>query len=62
MEFLEPFAKHSFLPNSALCSKFYPLNIIYMPAVKFFACLDFERKSKFLQKAPLLIFFGLETG
>ncbi|MEE4314068.1 MAG: hypothetical protein V2J11_06195, partial [Desulfofustis sp.] len=43
----EPFAKPSFRPNSALCSKFYPRNIMYMPAVKFFACLDFERKSKF---------------
>jgi hypothetical protein len=41
----EPFAKRSFLPNSALCSKFYPRNINHMPVVKFLACLDFERKS-----------------
>jgi hypothetical protein len=39
---LEPLAKLSFYPNSALCSKFYPRNISYMPVVKFFACLDFE--------------------
>ncbi len=32
-------------PTSALCSKFYPRNINSMPVVKFFACLDFERKS-----------------
>ena len=47
---LEPFAKWSFLPNSALCLKFYPRNIRYMPAVKFFACLDFERKSSFCKR------------
>mgnify|MGYP001819221722 CR=1 FL=1 len=41
----EPFAKRSFRPNSALCSKFYPRYINYMPVVKFLACLDFERKS-----------------
>ncbi len=41
----EPFAKRSFRPNSALCSKFYPRNINHMPVVKFLACLDFERKS-----------------
>ena len=41
----EPFAKQSFRPNSALCSKFYPRNINHMPVVKFLACLDFERKS-----------------
>jgi hypothetical protein len=46
----EPFAKQSFRPNSALCSKFYPRNIMYMPAGKFFACLDFERKSKFCKR------------
>jgi len=33
---------------SALCSKFYPRNINYMPAVKFFAGLDLEQKSSFL--------------
>ena len=35
----------SFRPISALCSKNNPRNINYMPAVIFFACLDFERKS-----------------
>jgi hypothetical protein len=35
-------------PISALCSKFYPRNISYMPAVKFIACLELERKSSFL--------------
>jgi hypothetical protein len=47
---VEPFAKQSFRPNSALCSKFYPQNINYMPVVKFFACLDFERKSTFCKR------------
>ena len=46
----EPLVKWSFRPNSALCSKFYPRNITYMPAVKFFACLDFERKSSFCKR------------
>ena len=41
----EPLAKLSFCPISALYSKFYPRNIKYMPAVKFFTCLDFEQKS-----------------
>ena len=41
----EPFAKHSFRPNSALCSKFYPRNINHIPVVKFLAWFDFERKS-----------------
>ncbi len=30
--------------------KFYPRNINYMPAIKFFACLDFERKSSFCKR------------
>jgi hypothetical protein len=34
-----------FCPISALCSKFYPRNINYIPVVKFFACLDLEQKS-----------------
>mgnify|MGYP001827521539 FL=1 len=42
---LEPFAKQSFRPNSALCSKFYPRDINYMSVVKFLAWFDFERKS-----------------
>jgi hypothetical protein len=50
----EPFAKQSFRPNSALCSKFYPRNINYMPVVKFFACLDFERKSKFCKRLSVV--------
>ena len=32
-----------FFPNSALCSKNYPRNINYMPAVIFFASLDFGK-------------------
>ncbi|MBW2199385.1 MAG: hypothetical protein JRF71_00905 [Deltaproteobacteria bacterium] len=40
--------KRSFCPISALCSKFYPRNINYIPAVKFFAGLDLEQKSSFL--------------
>ena len=39
MNTIEPLAKLSFCPISALCSKFYPRNISYMPAVKFFTCL-----------------------
>ncbi|HSL41383.1 MAG TPA: hypothetical protein VK857_13495, partial [Desulforhopalus sp.] len=46
----EPFAKQSFRPTSALYSKFYPWNINHMPVVKFFACLDFERKSMFCKR------------
>ncbi len=45
-----PLAKWSFHPNSALRSKFYLRNIQYNPAVKFFACLDFERKSSFCKR------------
>ncbi len=40
-----------FRPGSSLRSKFYPRNINYMSAVKFFACLDLERKTEFF-KAP----------
>jgi len=40
--------KRSFCPISALYSKYYPRNINYMPAVKFFAGLDLEQKSSFL--------------
>jgi hypothetical protein len=32
-----------FSPNSALCSKNYPRNINYIPAVIFFASLDFGK-------------------
>jgi len=38
------FEKLPFRPIAALCLKFYHRNINYMPAVKFFACLDLERK------------------
>jgi hypothetical protein len=58
---IEPLAKWSFHPNSALCSKFYPRNISYMPAVKFFACLDFERKSSFCKSLSCL-FFSAEVN
>ena len=37
----EPLAKVPFRPNSALCSKFYPWNIIYMPILKFFHMLSY---------------------
>jgi hypothetical protein len=40
--------KWSFCPISALCSKNNSRNIKYMPAVIFFACLDFEQKSSFM--------------
>ncbi len=33
---LEPLAKWSSCPNSALCSNFYPWNINYMTVVNFF--------------------------
>jgi hypothetical protein len=45
--------KWSFRSTSSLYSKFYPRNISYMPAVKFFVCLDFERKSLFF-KTPII--------
>jgi len=32
-----------FFPNSALCSKNYPRNINQMPAIIFFASLDFGK-------------------
>jgi len=41
----EPVALMSFRPISSLYEKFYPRNINYMPVVKFFVCLDLERKS-----------------
>jgi hypothetical protein len=40
--------KWSFCPISALCSKNNPRNINYMPVVIFFACLDLEQKSSFM--------------
>jgi hypothetical protein len=40
--------KWSFCPISTLCSKNNPRNINYMPAVIFFACLDLEQKSLFM--------------
>jgi len=46
--YLMPIQKRSFCPISALCSKFYPRNINDMPVVKFFAGLDLEQKSSFL--------------
>ena len=45
--YLVPIKKRSFCPISALCSKYYPRNINYMPAVKFFAGLDLEQKASF---------------
>jgi hypothetical protein len=51
---LEPLVKRFFRPNSSLCSKIYPRNIGYIPAVKFFACLDFERKSLFCKRLSIL--------
>ena len=30
-------------PTSSLCSEFYPRNIKYMPVVKFFERVEFER-------------------
>jgi hypothetical protein len=42
--------KMIFSPNLFVMLKFYPRNINYMPAVKFFACLDLERKSSFCKR------------
>jgi len=42
-----------FFPNSALCSKNYPRNINQMPAVIFFASLDLEQKSLFMDGQTL---------
>ena len=54
MLYLWASCKKAFSANSLLASKLYPRNIIYMPVVKFFGCLDFEQKSSFC-KRPLLI-------
>jgi hypothetical protein len=57
IRYLVPIHKWSFCPLSALCSKNNPRNITHMhpkgiscgaPAVIFFACLDIEQKSSFL--------------
>ena len=40
--------KWSFCPISALCEKNNPRNIRHMPVVIFFACLDLEQKSLFM--------------
>jgi len=45
---LVSFHKWFFCPISALCSKNNPQNIKHMLAVIFFACLDIEQKSSFL--------------
>jgi len=53
----DAFIRHlSLLQNALLAQplryakKFYPRNIKYIPAVKFFSCLDFERKSSFCKR------------
>ena len=48
MPYLVPIHKWSFCPISALCEKNNPRNIKHMPAVIFFACLDLEQKSSFM--------------
>ena len=53
---LVPIQKRFFRPISALCERFYPRNINYMPVVKFFACLDLEQKLSFLDGHELTIF------
>jgi hypothetical protein len=45
---LNPYLIFNRGPISALCSKNNPRNINYMPAVIFFACLDREQKSSFM--------------
>jgi len=47
-DYLVSVQKWSFCPISSLCSKNNPRNIKYMPVVIFFACLDLEQKSSFL--------------
>ena len=57
--------KWSFCPISALCSKNNPRNINHVPAVIFFACLDIEQKSSFLDKhylRVLLVLFKMVIG
>ncbi|HSQ83185.1 MAG TPA: hypothetical protein VLM43_00560, partial [Desulfobacterales bacterium] len=57
--------KCSFCPIPALCSKNNPWNINHMPAVIFFACLDFEQKSSFLDEhylRVLLVLFKMVMG
>ncbi len=41
----EPVDLRPFRPISLLHEKFYPRNINHIPVVKFFVCLDLERKS-----------------
>jgi hypothetical protein len=38
------------LPNLSVMLKNNSQNIIYMPVVIFFACLDFEQKSSFMDR------------
>jgi len=57
MNYLVSIHKWSFCPISALCSKNNPLNINYIPAVIFFACLDIEQKSSFLGGHYLLLHY-----
>ncbi len=45
-----PVHKWSFRPISASCSKNNARNITYMPVLIFFAILDLERKSSFLDR------------
>jgi hypothetical protein len=43
--------KLPFHPISVRYQKFYPLNIKYIPALKFFACHGLERKYKIFKAA-----------
>ncbi len=45
---LVPIQKWLFYPRSVLCENFYPRNINYMAVVKFFARLDLDQNSSFL--------------
>ena len=53
--------KSSFSPNLYVMLKFYPRNINYMPAVKFFTCLDLERKYYFCKMLLILLFFAVKN-
>ena len=44
-----------FSPKLCVILKIYPRNINYMPAVKFFVCLDFERKSSFCKRLTFMV-------
>jgi hypothetical protein len=46
-----------FSPNLFVILKIFPHNIICMRAIKFFECLDFERKYSFCKRLNTFLYF-----